>query len=164
MQKARAQQPGESGLHQHHARRRSRRVQLRQRPPPSPPKSKRERAKRSPCAWWPAWAAVAVCFGSGMAGAVVASRAGLTGSSVVLQTVERDTTASSQGSTGRHPAFHPGRGQAWSAPSVVVITTEQMVSSGISLVWRQLQLRAERRRFRRHHLAGRLYFDLRPCH
>ena len=45
-------------------------------------------------------AAVAVCFGSGMAGAVVASRAGLTGSSVVLQTVERDTTASSQGSTG----------------------------------------------------------------
>ena len=76
-------------------------------------------------------AAVAVCFGSGMAGAVVASRAGLTGSSVVLQTVERDTTASSQGSTGGTQLSTQDVASLVS-PSVVVITTEQMVSSGIS--------------------------------
>ena len=43
-----AQQPGESGLHQHHARRRSRRVQLRQRPHPAPQKAKGKGQKDRP--------------------------------------------------------------------------------------------------------------------
>ena len=100
-------------------------------PPPSPPKSKRERAKRSPCAWWPAWRLWPSALAAEWRAPWWRPRAGLTGSSVVLQTVERDTTASSQGSTGGTQLSTQDVASLVS-PSVVVITTEQMVSSGIS--------------------------------
>ena len=99
--------------------------------PTQPPKKQKGKGKKIALRVVAGVAAVAVCFGSGMAGAVVASRAGLTGSSVVLQTVERDTTASSQGSTGGTQLSTQDVASLVS-PSVVVITTEQMVSSGIS--------------------------------
>ena len=79
---------------------------------------------------------VALGFGSGFGGAVLASRLGLTGSSVVMQTVVRDdmnnaSSDTSQGSADGSTLSTADVAQLVS-PSVVVITTEQMVSSGIS--------------------------------
>ena len=72
---------------------------------------------------------VVLGFGSGLAGAVVASRTGLTGGQVVVQQVQRETSdAENAGSTG-------GEGMSISqiasvvSPSVVAITTEQMSGS-----------------------------------
>ena len=74
-------------------------------------------------------AAVAVAFGSGFGGAILASRLGLTGNNVVMQTVTRgDTDAASQGSAGGTQLSVQDVASLVS-PSVVVITTEQMVSS-----------------------------------
>ena len=75
-------------------------------------------------------AAVAVAFGSGFGGAILAGRLGLTGSSVVMQTVVRDgaDAASSQGSANG-TQLSTQDVAALVSPSVVVITTEQMVSS-----------------------------------
>lgn len=67
----------------------------------------------------------ALGFGGGLGGAVVASRAGLTGNQVVVQQVERSTDATAAGSTD-------GTMQQIASvvsPSVVAITTEQMSSS-----------------------------------
>ena len=70
----------------------------------------------------------ALGFGGGLGGAVVASRAGLTGNQVVVQQVERSTDATATGSTD-------GTGMSVQqiasvvSPSVVAITTEQMSSS-----------------------------------
>lgn len=70
----------------------------------------------------------ALGFGGGLGGAVVASRAGLTGNQVVVQQVERSTDATAAGSTD-------GTGMSVQqiasvvSPSVVAITTEQMSSS-----------------------------------
>ena len=72
---------------------------------------------------------VALGFGSGFAGAVVASRTGLAGNTVVMQTVDRQTDeTSSQGSAGG-TALSTQDVASLVSPSVVVITTEQMVSS-----------------------------------
>ena len=75
-------------------------------------------------------AAVAVAFGSGFGGAILAGRLGLTGNNVVMQTVVRDgaDAASSQGSANG-TQLSTQDVAALVSPSVVVITTEQMVSS-----------------------------------
>lgn len=73
---------------------------------------------------------VALGFGSGIGGAVVASRAGLTGNQVVVQEVQRDTStdASNTGSTDG-TSMTMQQIAAVASPSVVAITTEQMSSS-----------------------------------
>lgn len=73
---------------------------------------------------------VALGFGGGLAGTVVASRTGLTGGQVVVQQVQRDanTDSVSQGSTnGTNLSIQDVA--ALVQPSVVAITTEQMVST-----------------------------------
>ena len=73
---------------------------------------------------------VVLGFGGGMLGTVAASRAGLTGSQVVVQQVQRDenATASTQGSAGG-TNLSMTEIAAKAQPSVVAITTEQMVST-----------------------------------
>ena len=73
---------------------------------------------------------VALGFGSGIGGAVVASRAGLTGNQVVVQEVQRNTgtDASNTGSTDG-TSMTMQQIAAVASPSVVAITTEQMSSS-----------------------------------
>ena len=73
---------------------------------------------------------VALGFGGGIGGAVVASRAGLTGNQVVVQEVQRDTStdASNTGSTDG-TSMTMQQIAAVASPSVVAITTEQMVST-----------------------------------
>ena len=73
---------------------------------------------------------VALGFGGGIGGAVVASRAGLTGNQVVVQEVQRDTStdASNTGSTNG-TSMTMQQIAAVASPSVVAITTEQMSSS-----------------------------------
>lgn len=73
---------------------------------------------------------VALSFGGGMAGAVVASRTGLTGGQVVVQTVQRDENTSSQGSAAGTTLSIQDVASIVQ-PSVVAITTEQMVSSEV---------------------------------
>ena len=73
---------------------------------------------------------VALGFGGGLAGTVVASRTGLAGGQVVVQQVQRDTNTDSvsQGSTnGTNLSIQDVA--ALVQPSVVAITTEQMVST-----------------------------------
>ena len=74
--------------------------------------------------------AVALGFGGGFGGAVVASRAGLTGNQVVVQEVQRNTStdASNTGSTDG-TSMTMQQIAAVASPSVVAITTEQMSSS-----------------------------------
>ena len=73
---------------------------------------------------------MALGFGGGFGGAVVASRAGLTGNQVVVQEVQRDTStdASNTGSTDG-TSMTMQQIAAVASPSVVAITTEQMSSS-----------------------------------
>ena len=70
----------------------------------------------------------ALGFGSGLGGAVVASRAGLTGNQVVVQQVERSTDATAAGSTDG-TSMSVQQIASVVSPSVVAITTEQMSSS-----------------------------------
>lgn len=72
--------------------------------------------------------AAALGFGSGLGGAVVASRAGLTGNQVVVQQVERSTDATAAGSTDG-TSMSVQQIASVASPSVVAITTEQMSSS-----------------------------------
>ena len=74
---------------------------------------------------------LALGVGGGFGGAVIASRAGLLGGNMVVQTIQRDTsntTAQSQGSADGQ-ALSTQDVAAIASPSVVVITTEQMVSA-----------------------------------
>ncbi len=74
--------------------------------------------------------AVVLGFGGGVLGTVVASRAGLTGSQVVVQQVQRDDTTSAAGlgsADGNNLSMTDIAAKA--QPSVVAITTEQMVST-----------------------------------
>ena len=64
----------------------------------------------------------------GLGGAVVASRAGLTGNQVVVQQVERSTDATAAGSTDG-TSMSVQQIASVVSPSVVAITTEQMSSS-----------------------------------
>lgn len=73
---------------------------------------------------------VVLGFGGGFGGAVVASRAGLTGNQVVVQEIQRDTNtdAAATGSTdGSDMTLQ--QIAAVASPSVVAITTEQMSSN-----------------------------------
>ena len=70
----------------------------------------------------------ALGFGGGLGGAVVASRAGLTGNQVVVQQVERSTDATVAGSTDG-TSMSVQQIASVVSPSVVAITTEQMSSS-----------------------------------
>ena len=70
----------------------------------------------------------ALGFGGGLGGAVVASRAGLTGNQVVVQQVERSTDATAAGSTDG-TTMSVQQIASVVSPSVVAITTEQMSSS-----------------------------------
>ena len=74
--------------------------------------------------------AVALGFGGGLGGALVASRVGLTGNQVVVQEVQRDANAdnASNGSTDGN-TMTMQQIAAVASPSVVAITTEQMSSS-----------------------------------
>ena len=70
----------------------------------------------------------ALGFGGGLGGAVVASRAGLTGNQVVVQQVERSTDATAAGSTdGTNMSVQQIASVV--SPSVGASTTEQMSSS-----------------------------------
>ena len=69
-----------------------------------------------------------VLAGGGLGGAVVASRAGLTGNQVVVQQVERSTDATAAGSTDG-TSMSVQQIASVVSPSVVAITTEQMSSS-----------------------------------
>ena len=70
----------------------------------------------------------ALGLGGGLGGAVVASRAGLTGNQVVVQQVQRSTGATAAGSTdGTNMSVQQIASVV--SPSVVAITTEQMSSS-----------------------------------
>ena len=72
---------------------------------------------------------VVLGFGAGFGGAIAASSLGLTGNNVVMQTVVRDdNTADNQGSAGGTQLSTQDVASLVS-PSVVVITTEQMISS-----------------------------------
>ena len=104
---------------------------------------------------------VALGFGGGFGGAVVASRAGLTGNQVVVQEVQRNTStdASNTGSTDG-TSMTMQQIAAVASPSVVAITTEQ-IEQQPDLVWRLLC--AERCRFRHHRQPGWLHPHLRPC-
>ena len=70
----------------------------------------------------------ALGFGGGLGGAVVASRAGLTGNQVVVQQVERSTDATAAGSTDG-TSMSVQQIASVVSPSVVAITTEQMSSN-----------------------------------
>ena len=70
----------------------------------------------------------ALGFGGGLGGAVVASRAGLTGNQVVVQQIERNTDATAAGSTDG-TSMSVQQIASVVSPSVVAITTEQMSSS-----------------------------------
>lgn len=72
---------------------------------------------------------VVLGFGSGLAGAVVASRTGLTGGQVVVQQVQRAASdAENAGSTGGE-TMSISQIASVVSPSVVAITTEQMSGS-----------------------------------
>ena len=71
---------------------------------------------------------VALGFGGGFGGAVVASRAGLTGNQVVVQQVQRSTDGTATGSTDG-TSMSVQQIASVVSPSVVAITTEQMSSS-----------------------------------
>lgn len=97
--------------------------------PSQPPKKKKGNGKKIGLRIVAGICVVALGFGSGFAGAVVAARTGLAGNTVVMQTVERQTDEnSSQGSAGG-TALSTQDVASLVSPSVVVITTEQMVSS-----------------------------------
>ncbi len=98
--------------------------------PSQPPKKKKKgNGKKIALRIVAAVCVVALGFGSGFAGAIVAARTGLAGNTVVMQTVDRQTSENgTQGSAGG-TALSTQDVASLVSPSVVVITTEQMVSS-----------------------------------
>lgn len=73
---------------------------------------------------------VALGFGGGLGGAVVASRAGLTGNQVVVQQIQRDTTSDATNANSTDgTAMSVQQIASVVSPSVVAITTEQMSGS-----------------------------------
>ena len=98
--------------------------------PQQPPKPEKKDHKKIWTRVAAVAAVVALSFGSGMLGSVVAARTGLTGGQVVVQTVQRDENTSSQGSAAGTTLSIQDVASIVQ-PSVVAITTEQMVSSEI---------------------------------
>ena len=72
---------------------------------------------------------VVLGFGSGFGGAIVASRTGLTGSQVVVQQVQRDTSDATNANSTDGTTMSVQQIASVVSPSVVAITTEQMSGS-----------------------------------
>ncbi|MBM6899032.1 trypsin-like peptidase domain-containing protein, partial [Gemmiger formicilis] len=72
---------------------------------------------------------VALGFGSGLGGAIVATRTGLTGNQVVVQQVQRDTSDATATNSTDGTTMSVQQIAAVVSPSVVAITTEQMSGS-----------------------------------
>ncbi|MEE0800060.1 MAG: trypsin-like peptidase domain-containing protein [Gemmiger sp.] len=100
--------------------------------PQEPPRKKKGNAKKVLLRVVAGVGVVVLGFGGGLAGTVVASRTGLMGNQVVVQTVDRSGEADSvnQGSASGSTLSIQDVA-AIVQPSVVAITTEQMVSSNI---------------------------------
>ena len=72
---------------------------------------------------------VVLGFGSGLGGAIVASRTGLAGNQVVVQQVQRDTSDATNTDSTDGTAMSVKQIASVVSPSVVAITTEQMSGS-----------------------------------
>ena len=72
---------------------------------------------------------VALGFGGGIGGAVLASRTGLTGNQVVVQQVQRDTSDATNANSTDGTSMSLQQISSVVSPSVVAITTEQMSGS-----------------------------------
>ena len=72
---------------------------------------------------------VALGFGGGIGGAVLASRTGLTGNQVVVQQVQRDTSDAANANSTGGESMSLQQISSVVSPSVVAITTEQMSGS-----------------------------------
>ena len=72
---------------------------------------------------------VALGFGGGIGGAVLASRTGLTGNQVVVQHVQRDTSDAANANSTGGESMSLQQISSVVSPSVVAITTEQMSGS-----------------------------------
>ncbi len=72
---------------------------------------------------------VALGFGGGIGGAVLASRTGLTGNQVVVQQVQRDTSDAANANSTDGTSMSLQQISSVVSPSVVAITTEQMSGS-----------------------------------
>ncbi len=72
---------------------------------------------------------VALGFGGGIGGAVLASRTGLTGGQVVVQQVQRDTSDATNANSTDGTSMSLQQISSVVSPSVVAITTEQMSGS-----------------------------------
>lgn len=98
--------------------------------PPQPPRPHKKNGKKIGLRVLAGVGVVVLGFGGGLLGTVAATRAGLNGNQVVVQQVQRDenATASNQGSAGG-TNLTMTEIAAKVQPSVVAITTEQMVST-----------------------------------
>ena len=72
---------------------------------------------------------VALGFGGGLGGAIVAARTGLTGGQVVVQQVQRDTSDATNANSTDGTSMSLQQISSVVSPSVVAITTEQMSGS-----------------------------------
>ena len=96
-----------------------------QQPPHKPKKNHRVLLRVLACV-----GVVALGFGGGLGGAVVASRTGLTGNQVVVQQVQRDTASDATNANSTDgTAMSVQQIASVVSPSVVAITTEQMSGS-----------------------------------
>ena len=96
-----------------------------QQPPHKPKKNHRVLLRVMACV-----GVVALGFGGGLGGAVVASRTGLTGNQVVVQQIQRDTASDATNANSTDgTAMSVQQIASVVSPSVVAITTEQMSGS-----------------------------------
>ena len=96
-----------------------------QQPAPKPPrKGRRTLLRVLACV-----GVVALGFGGGIGGAVLASRTGLTGNQVVVQQVQRDTSDATNANSTGGESMSLQQISSVVSPSVVAITTEQMSGS-----------------------------------
>ncbi len=96
-----------------------------QQPAPKPPrKGRRTLLRVLACV-----GVVALGFGGGIGGAVLASRTGLTGNQVVVQQVQRDTSDAANANSTGGESMSLQQISSVVSPSVVAITTEQMSGS-----------------------------------
>ena len=96
-----------------------------QQPAPKPPrKGRRTLLRVLACV-----GVVALGFGGGLGGAVLASRTGLTGNQVVVQQIQRDTSDATNANSTDGTSMSLQQISSVVSPSVVAITTEQMSGS-----------------------------------
>ena len=95
-----------------------------QQPPQKPKKQHRVLLRVLACV-----GVVALGFGGGFGGAILASRTGLTGNQVVVQQVQRDTSDATNANSTDGTSMSVQQIASVVSPSVVAITTEQMSGS-----------------------------------